>query len=135
MIIAAMVALMTRSGGANAIAEALARRAKTARAGQLCAWAIGMIIFFCDYTSCLITGNTARPLTDRLRISREKLAYIVDSTAAPIATIGLISTWIGYELGIIGEALPRSVLKQALIPSFCRASPTAFTAFLPYPWL
>lgn len=104
MLIAATVALMTRTGGANAIAEALARKAKTPRAGQMAAWGIGLMIFFCDYTSALITGNTARPLTDRLNISREKLSYIVDSTSAPVATIGLISTWIGYELGIIGEA-------------------------------
>ncbi|HOL18138.1 MAG TPA: Na+/H+ antiporter NhaC family protein, partial [Bacillota bacterium] len=95
MIIAAMIGLVTRSGGANGIAEALARRAKTPRTGMLAAWLIGMIIFFDDYGSCLITGNTARPLTDRLRISREKLSYIVDSTAAPITTIAVVSTWIG----------------------------------------
>ncbi len=126
MLIAAMVALMTRSGGANAIAEALAKRAKSAKAGQLCAWLIGMIIFFCDYTSCLITGNTARPLTDRLRISREKLSYIVDSTAAPIATIGLISTWIGYELGIIGEAFAKIGVTASPYSLFLQSIPYRF---------
>lgn len=126
MMIAAMVALMTRSGGANAIAEALAKRAKSARAGQLCAWLIGCIIFFCDYTSCLITGNTARPLTDRLRISREKLAYIVDSTAAPVATIGLISTWIGYELGIIGQAFANIGVEASPYSIFLQSIPYRF---------
>lgn len=126
MLIAAMVALMTRSGGANAIAGALAKRAKTPRAGQLAAWGIGMMIFFCDYTSTLITGNTARPLTDRLRISREKLAYIVDSTAAPVATIGLISTWIGYELGIIGEAFAKIGYDASPYSLFLQSIPYRF---------
>jgi Na+/H+ antiporter NhaC len=103
MMIAAMIGLVTRSGGASAIAEALAKRAKTPRGAQLAAWLMGMVIFFDDYGSCLITGNTARPLTDRLRVSREKLSYIVDSTAAPVATMAIISTWIGFELGVIGE--------------------------------
>jgi Na+/H+ antiporter NhaC len=62
-----------------------------------------MIIFFDDYSSCIIAGNTARPITDAVKISREKLSYIIDSTAAPIATVALISTWIGFELGVIGE--------------------------------
>lgn len=103
MIIAATLALTTRSGGAMAIAEALARKAKTPRGGMLASWLLGIIIFFDDYSSCIIAGNTARPITDRLRISREKLSYIVDSTAAPIATVALISTWIGFEIGVIGE--------------------------------
>jgi Na+/H+ antiporter NhaC len=105
MLIAGMLALVTRAGGAMAIADALAKKATTPRGGMLAAWLMGMVIFFDDYTSCIIAGNTVRPLTDKLRISREKLSYIVDSTAAPIATIALISTWIGFELGLIGESL------------------------------
>jgi Na+/H+ antiporter NhaC len=66
---------------------------------------MGMIVFFDDYANSLIIGNMMRPITDKLRISREKLAYIVDSTAAPIASIVLISTWIGYELGLINDGL------------------------------
>ncbi len=101
MIIAATLGLVTKAGGAQAIADALARKAKTPRGGMLSAWLMGMVIFFDDYASCIIAGNTARPITDKLRISREKLSYIIDSTAAPIATVALISTWIGYELGTI----------------------------------
>ncbi len=103
MIIAATLGLVTKAGGAHAIAEALARKARTARGGMLSGWLMGMIIFFDDYASCLIAGNTAKPVTDKLKLSREKLSYIIDSTAAPIATIALISTWIGFELGVIGE--------------------------------
>ncbi len=113
MIIAGTLGLVTKAGGAHAIAEALAKKARTARGGMLSAWLMGMIIFFDDYASCIIAGNTARPVTDKLRISREKLSYIIDSTAAPIATIALISTWIGFELGVIGEGFAAIGMEEA----------------------
>lgn len=126
LFMGAMIGLVTRSGGANAVAEALAKRAKTARAGQLYTWLIGMLIFFDDYGSCLITGNTARPLTDRLNISREKLSYIVDSTAAPVATIGIISTWIGYELGIIYDSFQAIGVETNVYLTFLQSIPYRF---------
>ncbi len=72
---------------------------------MLSSWSMGVLIFFDDYANSLIIGNMMRPITDKLRISREKLSYIVDSTAAPIASIFLISTWIGYEVGLIEDGL------------------------------
>src|SRR5690554_8103919 len=66
---------------------------------------MGIAIFFDDYANTLVVGNTLRPVTDRLNISREKLAYIVDSTAAPVAAIALITTWIGAQLGYIDSGL------------------------------
>jgi Na+/H+ antiporter NhaC len=66
---------------------------------------MGLMIFFDDYSNTLVVGNTARSLTDHLNVSREKLAYIVDSTAAPVACIALITTWIGYQIGLIDQAL------------------------------
>jgi Na+/H+ antiporter NhaC len=80
-------------------------RAKTAVDGQVAVWLMGLMIFFDDYSNTLVVGNTARPITDHLKISREKLAYIVDSTAAPVVCIALITTWIGYEVGLIGDAI------------------------------
>jgi Na+/H+ antiporter NhaC len=62
---------------------------------------MGLLVFFDDYANTLIVGNTMRPITDRLRISREKLAYIVDSTAAPVSSVFPITTWIGFEVGLI----------------------------------
>ncbi|MEZ5196957.1 MAG: hypothetical protein R2764_11285 [Bacteroidales bacterium] len=64
-----------------------------------------MAIFFDDYANTLVVGNTMRPVTDRLRISREKLSYIVDSTAAPIASIAFVTTWIGAELSYIQDGI------------------------------
>jgi Na+/H+ antiporter NhaC len=83
------------------------------------------MIFFDDYSNTLVVGNTARPMTDALKISREKLAYIVDSTAAPVVCIALITTWIGYEVGLIGEAL-------AGIPEIETPAYTVFLRSIPY---
>jgi Na+/H+ antiporter NhaC len=100
-----MVGVMSRSGGAQGIVEVLRPFATTRRRGQFFAWLSGLIIFFDDYANTLIRGNTMRPMTDELRISREKLAYIVDSVAAPIAVIAPISTWVGFEISRIGDSL------------------------------
>jgi Na+/H+ antiporter NhaC len=99
-----MVGVITRSGGTQGIVEILSKYAKDSRRGQLATWAMGVFIFFDDYANTLIVGNTMRPLTDKLKISREKLSYLVDSTAAPVANIAIISTWIGYELGLFNQA-------------------------------
>ncbi len=104
LLLGGMVGVISKSGGMKGIAERLAKFATNAKRGQLASWITGMIIFFDDYASTLIVGNTLRPLTDKLKISREKLAYIIDSTAAPIASIALISTWIGFEVSLIGDS-------------------------------
>jgi Na+/H+ antiporter NhaC len=75
------------------------------------------MIFFDDYANTLVVGNTARPITDHLNISREKLAYIVDSTAAPVVSIALITTWIGYEVSLIDEAL-QGIEALADVPAY-----------------
>ncbi len=107
MLIGGMVALISRNGGMAGIVEKLSRYARTRRSAQFITWLLGVAIFFDDYANTLIVGNTMRPVTDRFRISREKLAYLVDSTAAPIAAIAFITTWIGAELGYIGDGIAR----------------------------
>jgi Na+/H+ antiporter NhaC len=102
----AMVGVMSRSGGVHGLVELLLRFARTVRSTLAVTWGMGLLIFFDDYTNCLLVGNTMRPLTDRMRISREKLAYIVDSTAAPIAGISLLSTWIAFEVSTYSAQLP-----------------------------
>jgi Na+/H+ antiporter NhaC len=100
-----MVGIMTKCGGTLGIVEYLVVRAKTPRSAQIISWLMGLVIFFDDYSNTLLVGNTMRPVTDRLKVSREKLAYIVDSTAAPVACLAIISTWIGYEISIIKDNL------------------------------
>ncbi|HEX2206482.1 MAG TPA: Na+/H+ antiporter NhaC family protein [Longimicrobium sp.] len=105
LLIGGMVGIIGRNGGTHGIVQALAPYATTPRRGLLATYAQGLAIFFDDYANTLIVGNTMRPVTDRLRVSREKLAYVVDSTAAPVASLMFVSTWIGYELSLIATGL------------------------------
>jgi Na+/H+ antiporter NhaC len=105
LLIGGMVAIISRNGGMAGIVEKLSRFARTPRSAQFVTWLLGVAIFFDDYANTLIVGNTMRPITDRFRISREKLAYIVDSTAAPVAAVAFITTWIGAELGYIADGI------------------------------
>ncbi|MCB9249255.1 MAG: hypothetical protein H6613_12295 [Ignavibacteriales bacterium] len=105
LLIGGVVGVISKNGGTIGLANQITKFAKTPRSGMLSSWLMGLVIFFDDYANSLIIGNMMRPITDKLKISREKLAYIVDSTAAPIASLVIISTWIGYELGLIGDGL------------------------------
>ena len=108
MLLGGMVAVISKSGGTVGVVRALEPLATTPRRTQIVTWVMGVLIFFDDYSNTLIVGNTMRPVTDRHRISREKLAFLVDSTAAPVACVALVSTWIGYEVSLIGDALTKS---------------------------
>jgi Na+/H+ antiporter NhaC len=101
MLLGGMVGVISKNGGTRGIVDRVAPFATTPRRGQLAAWLMGLLVFFDDYANTLIVGNTMRPITDRLRISREKLSYIVDSTAAPVSSVFPITTWIGFEVGLI----------------------------------
>lgn len=100
MALGGMVGILAKSGGTQALVSALSKRATTRRSGLVMTWLTGLVIFFDDYANCLLVGNTVRPFTDKLKISREKLAYMVDSTAAPISTVALVSTWVGYQISL-----------------------------------
>ncbi len=113
MMIGGMVVIVTLNGGMKGIVAILSRYATNRRSGQLITWLMGVLIFFDDYANTLIVGNTMRPVTDRLKISREKLAYIVDSTTAPVAAIAFITTWIGAELSYIQEGLLHTSINES----------------------
>ena len=105
LMLGGMVGVVYRNGGMHGIIKHLIKKADTRKKGQISVWLFGLIIFFDDYSNTLIVGNTSRLLCDKLKISRQKLAYIVDSTSAPVATIAIITTWIGFQVGIISDAL------------------------------
>jgi Na+/H+ antiporter NhaC len=105
MMIGGVVGIISRNGGAMGVVNVMVRWASSAKRGQIATWALGVAIFFDDYANTLVVGNTMRPVTDRLQVSREKLAYLVDSTAAPVATLALVTTWIGFEVGLIQDAM------------------------------
>lgn len=104
LTIGGLIALISKMGGAKAVAEALAKKAKSPTSSQIVTWVLGLFVFFDDYANSLIVGPIMRPVSDKMKISREKLAFIIDATAAPIAGIALISTWVGYEIGLIKDA-------------------------------
>lgn len=104
LVIGGLIALITKSGGARAVAEALTKYAKGPISTQLVTWVLGLFIFFDDYANALIVGPIMRPVSDKMKMSRERLAFVVDATAAPVAGIALVSTWIGYEVGLINDA-------------------------------
>jgi Na+/H+ antiporter NhaC len=101
-----MVGVMTRSGGIRGLVDSVARFARGTRSTQIATWMMGLAVFFDDYANCILVGTTMRPLSDRYRISREKLSYLVDSTAAPVAGISIFSTWIAYEVSTFAPQLP-----------------------------
>lgn len=105
LMIGGMVGIISKNGGTLGIVDRITTYASDSRRGQVVTGLLGLGIFFDDYANTLVVGNTMRPVTDKLRISREKLAYIVDSTAAPVACLAFVTTWIGYEVGIVGTAV------------------------------
>jgi len=105
LLFGGMIGLISKSGGTRGIANVITKFAKNRKSTMLSAWLSGLVIFFDDYANTLIVGNLMRPVTDKMKISREKLAFIVDATAAPVASIFIISSWIGFEVGLIQDGL------------------------------
>lgn len=101
LTIGGVVALITKNGGTKAIALWLSKKAKQAKSSQFATWCMGVFVFFDDYANSLIVGPIMRPVTDKFKVSREKLAFIMDATAAPITGLAIISTWIGLEISLI----------------------------------
>ncbi len=122
----AMVGIMSRSGGVQGLISLLLGFARSVRSTLLVTWGMGLLIFFDDYANCLLVGSTMRPLSDRMRISREKLAYIVDSTAAPIAGVSLLSTWIAFEVSTFSAQLPGIGVTDSAYAVFLQTLPYRF---------
>jgi Na+/H+ antiporter NhaC len=126
-----MVAVMARAGGTRGLVESVRHYIRDARSAQFATAVLGVMIFFDDYANTLLVGNTMRPVTDRMRVSREKLSYIVDSTAAPIATVAWLSTWVGYQVGLIGDGL--QVIGKGEVSAY--ATFMSSVAYSSYSWL
>ena len=126
VLLGGMVGVISKSGGTQGIVDRLSRYATSAKRGQVASWLMGILIFFDDYANTLIVGSTMRPITDRLRVSREKLAYIVDSTAAPVVSIFPISTWVGFEIGLIAAAFAALDLPMNAYTTFLESIPYRF---------
>ena len=98
-VITSFVGMM---GGTRAFGDFMIRRVKTRKGAQIMTMLLGIALFIDDYFNSLTVGQVARPVTDKHRISRAKLAYIVDSTAAPVCVVAPVSSWGAYIIGLIG---------------------------------
>ncbi len=103
LLLGGMIGVIAKSGGAQGLATLVTGFAKDRLTGALATWLMGLAIFFDDYSNSLLVGTTMRPITDRLRISREKLAFLVDATAAPVSSFAIVSSWVGVEVGYIAD--------------------------------
>ena len=102
-LIMATISVVVASGGIGGVIVWLSQFAKGPRSAQFITGLMGILIFIGDYSNAMLVGPTMRPLTDHHRVSREKLAFLVDSTSAPIAGLAFVSTWIGYEVGLFED--------------------------------
>ncbi len=116
LIIGFTVGVIGRNGGTSGMVRVVAGKTESARRGAVTAWFAGLVVFFDDYANTMIVGPTMAPIFDRVRISRAKLAYIIDSTAAPVASLAIIGTWVGTEIGFIDAGLNK--LAEAGTPGF-----------------
>ena len=104
LLIGGIIQLITKMGGTKALGNYFVKKANSPKKAQIFTWLLGLCVFFDDYANSLIVGPIMRPVMDNLKVSREKLAFIIDATAAPVAGIAIISTWIGLEISLISDA-------------------------------
>lgn len=130
VFIGGFVALMEQSGGARAFAESVSAFINTKRKGQIAAWIGGVIIFFSDLGTPLIVGPIFEPLFDKLKLSREKLAWILDSTASPVAVLIPFIGWGVYSMGLIQKEFETLSVGLTDMQAFVGAIPFQFYSIL-----
>ena len=124
-ILGALVSVVTRAGGAKAYGEWAYAKLNSERSANLMTIVMGLIIFIDDYFNCLTVGTVMRPVTDRFKISRAKLAYFIDTTAAPVCILAPVSSWAAYVI----SCLPKDMQPQGLA-MYLKAAPLNFYAIL-----
>lgn len=124
VILGAIVVLMNKAGGSAAFGRWAAKHIKSRVGAQLATVCLGVLIFVDDYFNCLTVGSVMRPVTDKFKVSRSKLAYIIDATAAPVCIIAPISSWAAAVAGFVSEE------QISGFSLFIRAIPYNFYAIL-----
>lgn len=130
IFIGGFIRLMEKSGGAQAFSKFVYRFVNTKVKAQLCAWAGGILIFFSDLGTPLLVGPVFRPLFDKLKISREKLAWVLDSTSSPVAILVPFIGWGVYIMGLIQAEFENLGVAQSDYTTFVEAIPFQFYAIL-----
>jgi Na+/H+ antiporter NhaC len=129
-LIGAMLGMIFLSGGMGALAERIAARIQNRRQAALGTSVLGMLIFVDSYASTMITGSVMRPITDKFDISREKLAYLLDSTTSPTASVAIVSTWLGFEVGLIRQQFQSLGISKDPFVMFVQSIPFRFYSLL-----
>ncbi|WP_338740485.1 Na+/H+ antiporter NhaC family protein [Haloplanus salilacus] len=122
LLLGSAVAMIWRLGGSHAVRDWAIERLDTRRKVGVATWLLGLLLFFDDYANTAVVGSTMRDVSDHLRISREKLSYLVDSTAAPVSTLA-ISSWVAFQLSMIESGYEATAIAASEVPN-------AFEVFL-----
>ena len=132
LLLGGMVGVLEHGGAMQSLIERISRRVRSREGAQSMIAGSGLAIFFDDYANTLLVGGTMRATADRYRISREKLAYLVDSTAAPVAGLSIVSTWAAIEISYMADGLRAGGIHDhsAAFEMFVQSIPYRF-----YPWL
>ena len=129
-LVGGLVGVLMKTGGFEAAAKRITQRVKTPRGANLLGQLFCVLFFFDDYANALITGPVLRPITDKVGLSRERLAYIVDSTAAPVAGIAVVSSWVAVEMAVIAGGLETAGIADSAFDVFVRSIPYCFYCIL-----
>jgi Na+/H+ antiporter NhaC len=132
LLLGAMVGVLEAGGGMRALIARLAKNIRTRRGGQTLITTLGLSIFFDDYANSLLVGGTMRTTADRFGISRAKLAYLVDSTSAPVAGLAPVSTWVVAEISFVAAGLTLAAVSSdvSAFSVFMASMPYRFYAIL-----
>jgi Na+/H+ antiporter NhaC len=125
-----VIGVVSANGGMKGVVDSASRYASTRKRSQLATMLMGVVIFFDDYANTLFVGNMMRPFTDRLKVSREKLAYIVDSTAAPVASLAIISTWSVFQMSLLETPYKTYGITENPYITFINSIPYSFYCIL-----
>ena len=126
VFIGILIAFFLKAGVTQGFADIVSKKVRTRRSAQVTAWLLGMFVFFSDYFSPLFTGTIMRPVTDRMKVSREKLAYLLDSTSAPVCTLIPISGWAVYVAGLLANVGGPISSKEVGLSVFINSIPYNF---------
>ncbi|WP_353894136.1 Na+/H+ antiporter NhaC family protein [Proteinivorax hydrogeniformans] len=130
LLLGGIIGMVSRSKATISFSHWAAKRVKTRRGAMLTTWILGMLMFIDDYFNSLSVGAVMRPITDKMNVSREKLAYILDSTAAPVCIIAPVSTWIAFVMSIMAEEFTRYGIDKNPFSAFISIIPFNFYAIL-----
>lgn len=130
ILLGGLIGLLTRSGGSTAFGNLLGRRIKTKKGAQGTTWLIGLFIFFDDYFNALTNGAIMRPISDKFGVSREKLSYIIDSTAVGICLVVPLSSWVAFLCSLIADSYATAGVEQDAFKAFLMCIPYNYYAWL-----